>query len=160
MNRLYGGHFFPRNKIGAGIADIARECFRHLCNIAVLHEVAGKVRPRPYGISESSFHLLMRYVNAAFLHFPDHFFISDIAGVLKAGELFTKISALIINIQPDDVYILSVIFCGKFNPGDHFDSSAICGGKCFRQPRNGIVICQCKRAQPFFQGIRNQPGGG
>ena len=48
-----------------------------------------------------------------------HFLIADDAGVYEAVQSLLKDVAVIGDIEPHDVDVLCLVFCGKFNARNH-----------------------------------------
>ena len=158
-NRLGGRDFFSGNKIFGMVPEIAVERFRQAFDIAVVEQISGVMPSCDDAVRKGFQQLFIADIDAVCSEAGSHFFISLFARTNKASDLLLKSGSILIDKKTDDVDVLSIVFCGKFDSGDDFDAFflSVCDGLLNTGSR--IVVGQGKSGQPLCNRHIDKLGG-
>ena len=87
------------------------------------------MRPGPYGVRVLCFHSFPGNINAFFAQQLYHFLIADVPGILETRKLPAEFRQFVIEVQADNMDVLSMKFRRKLNTGDDLKASPVGGRK-------------------------------
>ncbi len=158
LDSLHGRHLFPRNKVPGMIPYIFVKRFRHIFYCTLIQKIFGIVGSGNDGARKCGEQFFIRNIDARALQIGAHFPVAFYAGVHKSLNPFPECAAFMIDIQSYDVNIFSFILRRKFNAGDHFDRSSLCGVQCLVQSLRRVVVGQGESFQSLFHRIIHESG--